>query len=237
LLRNDNHKIQIRSFMYFIRLAVFLFCTTFFLSKCFSMSLEKINALTVKDVYVQICYEIDVKTPSATEPTIMEGHCEVMRPIPEGTPWYQTLISVGKPAKASIENYFTSTYIPRLIQEETDRLAEVARVEDLKARWAALERKDGGFPSFRRVFPSESNPALWFANNLMNKDFIAQKMAEIEAQEVIVDAENVAASPARQAEKDELQAIKDLIDAIDTAQPLNSQKIKRILKRIVKSIN
>jgi len=204
---------------------ILLFLLSF---SAFSMSIEKINNLNVKDVYVQICNEIDV-------PVLEVGHCEVMFPIPDGTPWYQTLISVGKPAKASIENYFTMTYIPRLIQEENDRLAEVARVQDLKQRWRQLENKDGGFPSFRRVFPDESNPALWFATNLMNKDFIAQKMTEIEAMEVIVDAEKAALKTAKEEREAEILALKAMIEDVNNSgKPAWEKKLLKFLIREAK---
>lgn len=120
------------------------------------MTLEQINALTVKDVLQIIISKII---------TLPEGEFVSYDESIEGA-WYEKIVmpeGITKPSKDSFQSTFDN-YISELT-------TECNRVKNLETTFHTLYSKDSGMPSFRKIWPEIANPLAFFNQNLHDKEF------------------------------------------------------------------
>lgn len=151
--------------------------------------LERIQALTLNDLssFIQVLNRI------IDFSIVIENDISIDDPVYKlddqlGADLYDQLVlhsSLVKPELSVFESEFL-VYKQELIDAENARLVEVARVNDIMSRWQAIEGRDAGIPAFHSIISNQSNPHLYFKEQILdevNHGLAEQRLSALEVQE------------------------------------------------------
>lgn len=130
------------------------------------MTLEQIDNLTLNGTFFTILYRLGFdlnNTPEGEQPyTIDEDELLSM---------YERVTlndAFVKPVLGDMDAELV-IYKQGLTDTENIRLAEVARIQDLKDRYEVMKDRDAGMPAFLELFPDIPNNAVYFRDMILGE--------------------------------------------------------------------
>ena len=189
------------------------------------MTLKEIEALKLIDaIGIILRWILDVEL-------LPEGE-ELYWISETGTSQYDRLKvnKVYKKPKLKELNAQFGMYKEKLKDIENARLANIARIEDLKSRWAALKF---GATAFAIVNPGVPNRALWIKNALQNTNHAAieAKMVALEDEDQSIIEHQEEIDKEKEDRRKDIAQLKKGLDAIESSDLPTWHK--RILRRLV----
>ena len=197
------------------------------------MTLQQIQDSVLDDFFIEVVYRlIDLsELPEGAFPYTLIDQNEQ-----ESLSMYERLElhpSLEKPTLQELEDEFAVLKAEMIVAEEA-RLAEVARIEDLKSRWSAMDDK---MPAFLQVVPDTPNSEAYFRDHILgesDKALAESRLAAIEAKHAEVSQAKAVEEQKRQLKsqgaKDRAlcQEVLDLIAGINRDRALTIEQISQM---------